>query len=174
MSIFRRLFHKDVPRERLQPLYSAIVAAARQPAWYVQGAVPDTLDGRFDMVAAMLSLAMLRLEAENDAFAAESALLAEIFVNDMDGQLREIGIGDVIVGKHINRMMGALGGRLGAYRTALLDDGDVETALVRNAYRGEAPEPSALHWAAARMRSLHEALAITPAAALVEGKWPEV
>ena len=93
------------------PLYAAIVAQARAPDWYVAGAVPDTIDGRFDMVATVLALVLLRLEAEPAGLAA-SARLTEQFVTDMDGQLREIGIGDVVVGKHMGRMMGALGGRL--------------------------------------------------------------
>src|SRR3546814_2060072 len=61
----------------------------------------------------------------------------------MDGQLREIGIGDIIVGKHIGRMMSMLGGRLGAYRAGLAE-GDLAPALVRNLYRGTAPAPAAL------------------------------
>ena len=61
----------------------------------------------------------------------------------MDGQLRQIGIGDVVVGKHVGRMMGALGGRLGAYRDGLAA-GDLGPALVRNLYRGEPPAARAL------------------------------
>ena len=61
----------------------------------------------------------------------------------MDPQLREIGIGDLLVGKHVGRMMGMLGGRLGAYRDGLAA-GDLKPALVRNLYRGEAPATQAL------------------------------
>jgi cytochrome b pre-mRNA-processing protein 3 len=173
VSILKRIFGKDEPRARLMPLYGALVAAARQPDWYVDGQVPDTLDGRFDMVAAMLSLLLIRLEAEGDACASESVQLTEIFVDDMDGQLREIGVGDVVVGKHIGRMMGALGGRLGAYREALAEGGDLAGALVRNVYRGEPPAGDALAWASTRMHGVHAALGATPVAALFAGEWPK-
>ncbi len=65
-----------------------------------------------------------------------------------------MGIGDIIVGKHIGRMMSALGGRLGAYRDALAGDANLEEALVRNLYRGEAPAPDALAHTAAAFRTL--------------------
>lgn len=173
MSILERLFRKGQDRAHLQPLYNAAVAAARQPGWYLHGRVADTLDGRFDMVALMLSLALLRLEAEGDRYAAESALLTELFVDDMDGQLREIGIGDVVVGKHIGRMMSALGGRLGAYRAALAGEEALEDALQRNLYRGAAPGADAVAWTAARLRTLHGAMMAMPVAALLDGQWPE-
>lgn len=126
----------------MRPLYDAIVAEGRQPHWYLDGAVPDTIDGRFDMIVAILALVLLRLE-EQDA-AQESAWLTELFVDDMDGQLRQEGIGDVVVGKHVGRMMSALGGRLAAYRAALKGESSMHEALVRNLYRGEAPGDAAI------------------------------
>lgn len=151
-------------------LYDAVIATARAPHWYETGGVPDTLDGRFDMVAAILSLVLLRLEGDPAAGPA-SARLTERFVTDMDGQLRESGVGDIGVGKHIGKMMGMLGGRLGAYRDGLAG-GDLETALVRNLYRGVAPEPSALAHTQAALFALRDALAATPAAALIDGRMP--
>lgn len=141
MKWLDRLFK---PREAApaDALYAAIVTEARRPDWYADGQVPDTIDGRFDMVAAVLALVLLRLEHEPGA-TAQSAFLTERFITDMDGQLREMGIGDIVVGKHIGRMMSMLGGRLGAYREAR-DPVALEEALVRNVYRGKAPEMAAL------------------------------
>lgn len=173
MSILTKFFRKGQDRAHLQPLYHAVVTAARQPAWYVEGKVADNLDGRFDMVAAMLSLVLLRLEAERETYGAESALLTEIFVDDMDGQLREIGIGDVVVGKHIGRMMSALGGRLGAYRDALVSGEGLELALERNLYRGTPPDPVTLAWTATRITALYQAIKAMPVPALLDGQWPE-
>ncbi len=153
------------------PLYQAIVARAREMHWYEAGAVPDTVDGRFDMVAGILTLVLLRLETAPEG-PEPSARLTERFVDDMDGQLREIGIGDIIVGKHIGRMMSMLGGRLGAYRAGLAPGGDLEGALVRNVYRGEAPSPAALAHVASRLRQFHAALAATPVAAILAGMLP--
>jgi len=131
-----------------------VVAEARDPAWYRDGGVPDTIDGRFDMVTAVLSVVLARLERE-DAHP-QAAFITEIFVEDMDGQLRQLGIGDIVVGKHIGKMMSALGGRLSAYRAGLAGAETLEDALTRNLYRGETPGSAALAFAAARMRALAE------------------
>ena len=116
MSFLQRLFGETKQRAALMPFYQALVEIGRDPDWYRDGEVPDTLDGRFDMVAAVTALALLRLESEGETGKLPSVLLTEIFIDDMDGTLRQIGIGDYVVGKHVGRMVGALGGRLGAFR----------------------------------------------------------
>ncbi|KQM22505.1 ubiquinol-cytochrome C chaperone [Sphingomonas sp. Leaf24] len=166
-----RLFRRAPPPRVAASLYDAVVARGRQPAWYLDGQVPDTLDGRFDMIAAILSMVMLRLEGEG-AGAAPAASLAECFVDDMDGQLRQIGFGDMVVGKHIGRMMAMLGGRIGAYRDGLVD-GTFESALVRNLYRGVEPDAHALVYVAAHLRRLRAALDAVSVDDLLAGKLPE-
>jgi cytochrome b pre-mRNA-processing protein 3 len=133
--------------------------------------VPDTVDGRFDMIAAVLSLVLIRLE-DDPAGATPAAQLAERFVFDMDGQLRELGIGDIVVGKHIGRMMGMLGGRLGAYRKALAKDGELSVPVVRNIYRGTPPEAAALAHVCDALRAEHARLAEMPIDRLVAGNLP--
>jgi cytochrome b pre-mRNA-processing protein 3 len=143
VGFVRRLFGIGTdPREAMIPLYGSIVAEARAPWWYAEAGVPDTLDGRFDMVAAILSLVLIRLEAEGAAGRGPSARLTEVFIDDMDGQLRQLGIGDVVVGKHIGKMMSAMGGRLTVYRDAMTHQGNLGEALIRNLWRGE-PAPDA-------------------------------
>jgi cytochrome b pre-mRNA-processing protein 3 len=88
LSFLARLFPDKKQRAGLAPLYAAIVAEGRDPLWYREGEVPDTIDGRFDMIAAVTALVMLRLEAEGDAGRTPSVLLAEIFIDDMDATLR--------------------------------------------------------------------------------------
>lgn len=157
-------------RNAALPLYDAVVARARWPHWYVDGAVPDTLDGRFDMVAAVLAMVLLRLE--DDPHGAEPiARLTERFVDDMDAQVRQIGFGDMVVGKHVGRMMGMLGGRLGAYRDGL-SDGDLDAALVRNLYRGIAPDPAAVAHVRDGLIALRRALGDVPLPHLMEGRMP--
>jgi cytochrome b pre-mRNA-processing protein 3 len=114
--------------------------------------VADTVPGRFDMITAVLALVLLRLERDGDR-AAESALLAELFVEDMDGQLRESGVGDIVVGKHIGKLMASLGGRLGAYREALVENGNdaLEGAVRRNVTLNDEGTAQAL---AVRLRAL--------------------
>lgn len=105
------------PRESVRPLWHRVIELARDPAYYTECGVADSIAGRFDLITAVLSTVMVRIEASE--MRAESALLAELFVEDMDGQLREFGVNDVVVGKRIGKLMSVLGGRLGAYRSAL-------------------------------------------------------
>lgn len=171
MSLFQRIFGETGARARLAPLYRALVARGRDPFWYREGGVPDTLDGRFDMVAAMVALALIRFEAEGEAGRAPTALLTELFVEDMDGTLRQIGIGDYVVGKHVGRMMGALGGRLAAFRTARAD-GAWEEAVRRNIFHEAPPSEEALAAVTARLMDFAAALDGTDLAALREGALP--
>jgi cytochrome b pre-mRNA-processing protein 3 len=157
-------------RSAALPLYDAVVARARAPHWYLEGAVPDTLDGRFDMVAAVLAMVLLRLEDDPDG-PEPTARLTERFVDDMDAQVRQIGFGDMVVGKHVGRMMGMLGGRLGVYRDGLAG-GDLDAALVRNLYRGAAPGDAALAHTRDALVALRRALDTVAVPELLEGRVP--
>ena len=167
MGLFGRFRAK---RDETAALYAAVVARARQPHWFLDGAVADTVDGRFDMIAAVLAMVMLRLESDPAGVPAATHL-SEAFVDDMDPQLREIGIGDLLVGKHVGRMMGMLGGRLGAYRDGLTA-GDLKPALVRNVYRGEAPDPAAVAHVERELLALRQGLDGIALDALVAGQLP--
>lgn len=170
MSFLDRLFGRRNENEAVRPLYNAVVAKGREPHWYRQGGVPDTIDGRFEMIAASLALVIARLELETEQ-RQNVAWLVELFVADMDGQLREIGVGDMVVGKHIGRMMGALGGRIGAYREGLRG-GTFEAALIRNLYRGTEPPAEALEHTAEQLRALYLGLHAAPTDSLLAGKLP--
>lgn len=133
MSFFSRLLGTAPdPREAMRPLWHRVVELAREPSYYSQGKVADTVAGRFDLITAILCVMIVRVEASN--MRGESALLAELFVEDMDAQLREFGINDVVVGKRIGKLMSVLGGRLGAYRGALAEKNRVKliAAVGRN------------------------------------------
>lgn len=170
MTLWQRLAGRKA-KNAAAALYAAVVASGREPNWYVAGAVPDTVDGRFDMIASVLAIVMLRLEAEPTQAAGEaSARLVECFVEDMDGQLRQFGVGDVVVGKRMGKMMGMVGGRLGAYRDGLAGEASFEEALQRNLYRGEDPGAAALAHSANRLRKLHEGLARVELDALMAGR----
>jgi len=138
MSLLARLFSSQPdPREALRPLWHRVVELSREPALYRDDGVADSVAGRFDMIAVVLGLVMLRLE--RDDLAQDNVLLTELFVADMDGQLRESGVGDLVVGKHVGKLVAALGGRLGAFRKALAGDGEAafEAALERNVTMAE-------------------------------------
>ncbi len=120
------------PKEELRPLWHRTVEIAREPHWYADCKVADTVDGRFAMMVAALAIVILRME-RSASLVPKSALLTELFVDDMDGQLREFGVGDVVVGKNMGKLMSMVGGRLGAYRTGLAEDGpSLAQAVERN------------------------------------------
>lgn len=168
LSALSRAFG-NAPPAPAAALYARAVAAARDPGWYLAGEVPDTYDGRFDMVALVVAYVTLRLET-----AAEAQMCADLtdrFIADMDGTLRQDGIGDQVVGKHIGRMVAALGGRLGAYRDAGADDAALADALRRNLWRGAPIGDDAVAYVISRIRQLEAQLAATTVAALAVGDW---
>jgi cytochrome b pre-mRNA-processing protein 3 len=166
-SLFAR---KPDDRDALRPLYAAVLVQARDPFWYTDGVVADTVDGRFEMIAAILSLAIIRLEHDPDMGAAAAARLTELFVDDMDPQLREIGIGDMLIGKHVGKMMSALGGRLSVYRAGLADPALLDAALVRNLYRGVQPSAQTLSCVHDRLIALYAGIEGRTVPALISGQ----
>ena len=167
MSFLSRILNPPPPP--LMDLWTWITRTAREPRFYLRHAVADTVDGRFDMVALVSCLVLLRLE-ELD-LRTENALLTERFVDDMDGSLRDIGIGDMVIGKHMGKVLSALGGRLGAYRKALspgAPEAELAEALLRNVYRGEAAE-GLVEDLAAEVRALRARIAAAPTDDLLQG-----
>ena len=154
------------------PLYHAIVAVARDPLWYRDGQVPDTVTGRFDMLSAATALVLVRMERLDEEEAKrDCVLLTEIFIADMDESLLEIGVGDYSVGKHVGRMVGALGGRLTAFRDAS-SARDFTPAVRRNIFHEAPPSEEALALVATRLAAFDEAIAGLSHIALVEGRVP--
>ncbi len=135
-ALLNRILGRDDPSDRYRPLYAAIVAMAREPEPYRTGGVEDSVDGRFEMLCLMLALVFRRIENEGEEGRSATVRLTELFVDDMEGQIRELGTGDVVVGKRVSKLVSALGGRIGAYRTALDADVGMDEALARNLYRG--------------------------------------
>ena len=169
MSLIERLrgFARPAP-PLADDLYRGVVAIARDPDWYRRGGVQDTIDGRFDMVALVLTQVLLRLE-DAGGEGQLSADLTERFIADMDGSLRQAGFGDPSVGKRVGDMVAALGGRLGAYRDARGDPARLTAALERNLWRGAPPDAEAVDWTLARIAALAARLAALPVAAIAAG-----
>jgi len=147
MSFLKRLLRpRGDDLAAYRPLWHRVVELSRDPRWYREGGISDSVGGRFDAITLVLCAVLLRMENHADLLE-PSVRLTELFVNDMDGQLRESGIGDLVVGKHIGKLMSALGGRLGAYREALAlpDDAALGTAITRNVglRAGAGPEAAA-------------------------------
>ncbi len=147
------------PRDVVRPLWQRVVEIAREKEWYRDCGIADTVAGRFDAITLILSLVLIRMEREDDLIE-PSVRLTELFVDDMDGQLRQGGVGDLMVGKHIGKLMSTLGGRMGAYRTAL-EDGEAAMAAVveRNVTLSEGGDPLLV---TRRARAFAAGLALVP------------
>ncbi|HEV2815793.1 MAG TPA: ubiquinol-cytochrome C chaperone family protein [Allosphingosinicella sp.] len=167
LSFLQNIFGEKKARAAWAPLYRAIVERARDPFWYRDGGVPDTLDGRFDMVAAVTALVLIRLEALGEAGRRPGVLLTELFVEDMDATMRQIGVGDYVVGKHVGRMVSALGGRLAAFR-----EGDFAATVRRNVFHDAPPWDAAAALVAGRLGRFAAGLDALGLDALAEGALP--
>lgn len=172
MTMLARLFRPKAatgpdPRTALQPLWHRIVELSRSPVLYRDDGVADTVAGRFDMITVLLAVVLMRLERDR-VLAPEAALLTELFVEDMDGQLRESGVGDMVVGKKIGKLVSVLGGRLGALRDARAsrDRAQLEAALARNVTMLEGHDTTAL---AARVQAFDDQVAALDSKALIAG-----
>jgi cytochrome b pre-mRNA-processing protein 3 len=128
--ILKRFFQRPLPPER--SVYEAIVAAARHPVFYANWDVADTIDGRFDMISLHAFLVLDRLKGVEEEFRQD--LVDELF-RDMDRSLREMGVGDISVGKKVRKMAEVFYGRVAAYDRALAAGKDAVTAaLARNVF----------------------------------------
>ena len=169
--MFRRLFARRRRNESIAySLYGAIVAQARQPAFYLDFEVPDTLDGRFDMIVLHAFLLLNRIRGESEADRAIGQQVFDAFVADMDRSLREIGVGDMGVPKRVKRMAEAFYGRVGAYGTAINapEPSALDDAIGRNIFP-DSPDRAAAGRLAAYVRAAAASLAAQPTAAILAG-----
>lgn len=126
-------------RATIQAIYGAIVAQARRPEFYDALGVPDTVEGRFDMVLLHLWITLRSLRSRPDGDALAQALFDE-FCNDMDANLREMGVGDLAVPKRMRAFGEAFYGRMKAYDAAY--EGGMSqfaASVARNVYGDPAP-----------------------------------
>jgi cytochrome b pre-mRNA-processing protein 3 len=136
MGLFDWLRGRRPKPEPARPLYEAIVGQARQPGFFRDLGLPDTVDGRFESIVLHLFLLLHRLKREGEAGAVLGQALFDFFCLDMDRSLREMGAGDLGVGLRVKRMAKGFYGRVAAYDAALGrdDDAALAEALKRNVY----------------------------------------
>jgi cytochrome b pre-mRNA-processing protein 3 len=135
-------------------LFEALTAEARRPDWYVEGGIPDSLDGRFAVLAAVTALALVRLERDGEAGNRASVALTERFIAVMESEHRELGLGDPSLGKTVRKLVGMLARRTDLLRRAVSGETDWSSATRDSLYKS-APPPDALEHAAAGLRSLY-------------------
>ncbi len=149
---FARWLKPSPAIDQANKLYITLVQQARQPVFYDELGIPDSLDGRFEMILIHLFLLTKRLQElgteEADALAQH---VTETFFNDMDRSLREIGVGDMSVGKKVKAMANAYNGRLTVYADAMGEPSALAEALRRNAYGTARPDDAQPHQLAAYM-----------------------
>jgi cytochrome b pre-mRNA-processing protein 3 len=157
-------------RSRGAALFEALVGEARQPHWFVEGQVPDTIDGRFAALATIVALAIVRLERGGDP-ARMAVALAERFVEAMDAEHRQLGIGDPTVGRTVRKLVGAIGHRVELWRRTL-DGGDGwDQALRTSLFRHRPPSAKALEHCETALRSAWARLEAASDEALAEGRF---
>jgi len=121
-------------------LYAKAVAAARTPHYFAVLGVPDTLDGRFDLVGLFVALLIRRLRLDQPPGPALAQALFDAMFSDMDLNLREMGVGDMSVGKRVRAMWEGFHGRASAYEACFAggDEAALAASLTRNVWRGAA------------------------------------
>ena len=127
------LFGQKAEKRAAHEVYNLAVAQGRLPLFYAEHRVPDTLDGRFEMVALHVFLILRRVKNDRQSGAFAQALF-DVFFADMDRGLRELGTGDLSVGKQIKLMATGFYGRIAAYDGGLDGTENLEAALRRNLF----------------------------------------
>lgn len=162
--MLRFLFDRLTPGEAGgEALFAAVTQAARAANWYRDDGVPDTLDGRFRMLATLIALVMVRLEREGDDGDALSVALTEQFVTVMEAEHRELGLGDPALGRTVRKLVAALARRVALWRAAIADETDWAEA---------ARDSLSVAAAAQGLRGWWEALQLRNVEQLAQGRLP--
>ncbi|WP_291844590.1 ubiquinol-cytochrome C chaperone family protein [Maricaulis sp.] len=144
--MLNRLFGRKPEKRRAEALYRDVVSAARAPHLYAELGVPDTVEGRFEMIILHCALVVLTLKpVDSDAARSLSQALFDTMFDDFDAGMREMGVGDSGVGKKIRFMAEGFYGRAEALRDAIdsPDPEQLQAVLSRNAFNAAADDPRA-------------------------------
>ncbi|MGH6979894.1 MAG: ubiquinol-cytochrome C chaperone family protein, partial [Stellaceae bacterium] len=156
--MFANLKRRRQRRDAAFAAYRAIVARAREPGLFVAWSVPDTLDGRFELLALHAFLVMNRLKDE-PAAKKFAQILFDIMFADLDRAVREMGATDTGVGKRVKAMARGFYGRVAAYDKGFGDDAELAAALRRNLFGTTQPTPEQIAAASRYLRTQAAALA---------------
>lgn len=168
--MFRALFAAlTAGPKRGQALFELAVAEARQPDWFVEGEVPDTVNGRFAVLATIIALLSIRLEGDGAEGAQATVDLTERMVESLDAELREMGLGDPTLGKQVRSLVGAVGGRVERWRELTKSDGSWTGEVRRSLYLDEPAAPEAVAYSESALKALWQRLAGTSIAELCDG-----
>jgi cytochrome b pre-mRNA-processing protein 3 len=150
----KRLFQAPKFETEARVLYRQVAERARHPILFTAYGVPDTIDGRFEMLCLHAYALFHGLKGKGaDADILSQAVYDAMFA-DLDGSLRELGAADLGVGKRIKAMTEALNGRIQAYDR----DAELEQAVRRNVYRTATPSDEQVRWMASYLRTIRAAM----------------
>lgn len=133
-------FQRSQRRRIAGSLYAAVVAVARSPVFFTRFQVADTVEGRLELIVLHMVLVLRRLSEPDGDLKLRQALV-DFMAADLDRSIRELGVGDLSVGKYMKRLGEGIYGRAEAYHAALIANSAaaVEAALIRNVYAGADP-----------------------------------
>ena len=170
--MLRNLFGTLTGRpKRGQPLFDRAVDEARRPGWYVEGGVPDTIDGRFATLATVTALIIVRLESGPASGELASAALTERFIEAMDAEHRELGLNDPGLGRRVRKLVGALGRRVDEWRSAASGTGAWDEAVRSSLYRESTADGDCIEHSSRALAALWERLARASDADVEEGRF---
>jgi cytochrome b pre-mRNA-processing protein 3 len=165
------LFRRGRRRPAVIAAYHRIVERAREPAFFADWGVPDTIDGRFEVLALHAFLVLERLRAEHALTAGFAQDLFDTMFADLDRAMREMGASDVGVGRHVKAMARGFYGRSYAYGQGLAaGETALAEALSRNLFGTIAPSRAQLALAVRYVERQAAALAAASTAALMSGE----
>jgi cytochrome b pre-mRNA-processing protein 3 len=170
LSALASLFRPNPRRGAVHAAYQRIVERARAPVFYTEWGVPDTIDGRFELLALHAFLVLNRLKRDHGATEAFAQDLFDTMFADLDRALREMGVGDLGVGRRVKEMATGFYGRIVAYDKGLADAAALGAALRRNLYGTAEPSAAQLAQTADYVMRQAAALAAAPVAALLAGE----
>ena len=151
------------------PLFHAVTAESRKPHWYVEGRVPDTVDGRFAVLLAITALVIVRLEQQGRNGDLASVGLTERFIEVMESEHRELGVGDPTLGRTVRKLVSMLANRTALWRSASGAGLDWTEATLQSLYKGGAA-PEALRHSGEELKRLWDRLGQASLAMLEQGK----
>ena len=136
---FTWLKHRTARKQAAAGLYQSARSQSRHPVFYANWGVADTMDGRFDVLSLHVALLMARLGQMGKQGSKLAQAVFDAMFRDIEQTLRETGVGDLGVPKHMAKMMKAFNGRVHAYYAAINanDNAALELAIARNIYRME-------------------------------------
>ena len=145
--------------KRGETMYRLAVDEARRPYWFIEGEVPDTVNGRFAVLATIIALMTVRLEREGEAGQHATVALTESLVESLDVEIREMGLGDPTLGKQVRRLVGSVSSRVDRWKKLAGADQSWSAEVRRSLYLDGDARDEAVAASESALRTLWRRLA---------------